>query len=290
MIRRVDLLDRVRDVLPALALREVREVAGQGQNNVVLVVDEQYVFRFPLYEEGVVRLEREVAILRTIHGRLATPDPVFASLDDRSVGRAFIGYPLISGEPLRQSTLDAIDDEADLSRLGEQIGGFLRELHALPVAQVLPDEFAGFEPTAAWRDLFARIENKLFPFIREEARQGVRAHFQAFFDRAAGLEIKPSLIHGDFGTGNILWNRSTRCATGVIDWSSAGVGDAAIDVAALPGRPPAFRRGLLAAYPLAGEVEERVAFYHGTFALQEALFGVENGDQAAFEAGIAPYR
>ena len=33
----------------------------------------------------------------------------------------------------------------------------------------------------------------------------------------------------------------------------------------------------------------RVAFYRGTFALQEALFGVENGDEEAFRAGIAPY-
>ena len=34
----------------------------------------------------------------------------------------------------------------------------------------------------------------------------------------------------------------------------------------------------------------RVKFALGTFALQEALFGIENGDQEAFEAGIAEYR
>jgi len=35
---------------------------------------------------------------------------------------------------------------------------------------------------------------------------------------------------------------------------------------------------------------ERLAFYAGTFALQEALFGIENGDRQAFENGIAAYR
>ena len=33
----------------------------------------------------------------------------------------------------------------------------------------------------------------------------------------------------------------------------------------------------------------RVRFYCGTFALQEALFGVENDDRQAFQDGIATY-
>ncbi|WP_237762871.1 hypothetical protein [Paenibacillus sp. A3] len=35
---------------------------------------------------------------------------------------------------------------------------------------------------------------------------------------------------------------------------------------------------------------ERVKFYQGTFALQEALFGLENDDPEAFHAGIEAYR
>jgi hypothetical protein len=33
----------------------------------------------------------------------------------------------------------------------------------------------------------------------------------------------------------------------------------------------------------------RARFYRSTFAIQEALYGVEHGDEAAFERGIAPY-
>ena len=35
---------------------------------------------------------------------------------------------------------------------------------------------------------------------------------------------------------------------------------------------------------------DRVWFYQGTFALEEALFGIENGDPKAFESGIAQYK
>ena len=34
---------------------------------------------------------------------------------------------------------------------------------------------------------------------------------------------------------------------------------------------------------------DRVHFYRGTFALLEALFGIENDDQRAFESGIKEY-
>lgn len=35
---------------------------------------------------------------------------------------------------------------------------------------------------------------------------------------------------------------------------------------------------------------ERAAFYRGTFALQEAYYGLRDGNQEAFEDGIAQYR
>ena len=47
---------------------------------------------------------------------------------------------------------------------------------------------------------------------------------------------------------------------------------------------------LARSYPFVERMAERLAFYAGTFALQEALFGIENGDRQAFENGIAAYR
>jgi len=33
-----------------------------------------------------------------------------------------------------------------------------------------------------------------------------------------------------------------------------------------------------------------VHFYHGTSALEEALFGLENGDEVALNSGLSQYR
>src|SRR5712692_7009854 len=185
----IALLDQIREVAPDLSIVDVRIIEGQGQNNRVIVVDERLIFRFPRYVAGVAKLEREIAILRAIrpHLTVATPDPILTSLAETTVGKAFVGYPLIPGEPLGQQPLAGLADDK-LFELGEQVGTFLRQLHAVPVAKVLPDELARFDPVAPWRDLYARIERQLFSFMRPDARAATSRHFAAFFERAGSLD------------------------------------------------------------------------------------------------------
>lgn len=282
---------RIRRVYPELDVRTARLVQGHGQNNAVLLVDDAVVFRFPRYRSGIARLEREVAILRAVRGRvsLATPDPTYAAFGERAVGKVFVGYRMIPGEPLWRDTLEAIGDAGVLVALGRQVGGFLRTLHAVPVAGVLPEEAASFDPLAAWRDLYARIRRRLFPRMRPEARDAVARHFEGFLADPRGLPTAPALVHGDFGTGNILYDPGARAISGVIDFGGAGPGDPAVDFAALPWSPAPFFEGIAAAHPEIRRAGERVRFYRGTFALQEALFGAEQGDRDALRRGIAAY-
>ncbi len=42
-------------------------------------------------------------------------------------------------------------------------------------------------------------------------------------------------------------------------------------------------------YPEMDQALKRARFYCGTFALEEALFGIENGDQTAFQNGMVKY-
>ena len=88
----------------------------------------------------------------------------------------------------------------------------------------------------------------------------------------------------------MLRPRRAMLITGVIDFDSAGVGDPAMDLAAALTGPASFARCFTRVYPVTEEIMRRVRFYQGTFALQEALFGIETGDHDAFRSGIDPYR
>jgi aminoglycoside 2''-phosphotransferase len=46
---------------------------------------------------------------------------------------------------------------------------------------------------------------------------------------------------------------------------------------------------MTAVYPTLDTLWPRIRFYKGTFALLEALYGVEHDDAAALQAGLADY-
>ena len=95
------LLQSIRSAYPDLRIASV-EYNGDGQNNDVLVVSGEFIFRFPKYADALKRLKLETAILTGIqsHVSLPVPAPVFVNIEGRVVGEAFMGYRRLAGEPL----------------------------------------------------------------------------------------------------------------------------------------------------------------------------------------------
>ncbi|MGH2517907.1 MAG: phosphotransferase family protein, partial [Ktedonobacterales bacterium] len=142
-----------------------------------------------------------------------------------------------------------------------------------------------------WQDMFLRFRHHLFPHMRPDACEAVVRRFEVFLGDDANFAYPHAVRHGDFGTSNILHDPASGTITGILDWSFVGLGDPALDVAALLasyGQP--FIQRLAPHYAGLDALLPRVGFYHSTFALQEALAGAENGDLEAFERGIASYR
>jgi aminoglycoside 2''-phosphotransferase len=263
---------------------------SDGQNNDVLVVNDEFIFRFPKYADALKRLRIETAILTGIQGHvsLPVPAPMFVNIEGRTVGEACMGYRKLAGEPLWRETFGAIDDDETLEGLASQLGGFLKELHSVP-AESIGCELPVLDTHQKCAGLYARIREKLFAYMRPDAREWTKRHFETFLNDRRNL--LPVLKHGDFGTSNILFDRQQRTICGVIDFGSSGLGDPAYDLAGLlSSYGEAFVKRCWKVYPEIESFMDRVRFYQGTFALEEALFGIENGDQAAFESGIEKYR
>ena len=68
------------------------------------------------------------------------------------------------------------------------------------------------------------------------------------------------------------------------------MGDPAYDFAGLlSGYGEGFLEYCAEVYPAVKVFMGRIRFYQGTFALLEALFGIENGDEEALKAGLERY-
>ena len=263
-----------------------------GQYNDVLMINDELVFRFAKVPDAIKTLHHEVTILRCIQNRVsrATPNPLYEHVVTSVVGDAFMGYAKIAGEPLWVEAFEAIPIPEAKMRLAVQLGGFLRELHGIPIQTLLSDQLPLMDTRSEWTDLYEQIQNKLFTYMRPDARQQVANHFEHFLNTPQLYDFGPVLRHGDFGPGNILFDPAQLSITGIIDFGGVNLGDPAVDFAALYGSyGEDFYQQCAAIYPAMVAALPRLHFYRGTFALQEALFGIENGDVTAFHNGIANY-
>lgn len=265
-----------------------------GQFNDVLIVNNAIIFRFPKAQREADKQNIETALLQELQERitLPVPNPTFHGESTAPIGQSFMGYHLLPGEPFWPSILSAVQDEALLQRLADQLATFLREMHAIHQGDLkvsLP-KFQGIEE---WRGLYQRFHEKLFPFMRSDARQWCTTHFETFFSDKRNSHYTPVLIHGDFGPSNILYDPAVQAISGIIDFASTGWGDPAQDFAAIlcsVSYGEDFLARFAHIYPGIDAVLWRARFYAGTFALQEALYGIEDGDNESFERGIEEYR
>jgi len=284
-------LARIQQAAPELQIRTV-EFNERGQNSDVLVINEEMVFRFPKYPQVLERLKVETAILTAIQGRVPLPVPVpsVVSLEGQQVGAALIGYRMIPGKPLWRELFHQIADGRTADALAAQLGSFLKALHGVPHGGVVGCALPVMDTYEDCLDIYTRMQEKLFGYMRPEAREWAIRHFDGFLGEPGNFAYERVLKHGDFGPSNILFAEESRRICGVIDFGSSGLGDPAYDFAGLlSGYGEDFVRRCAVTYPQVERYLHRVRFYRGTFALLEALFGIENDDEQAFQAGIEQY-
>ncbi|MBT2682280.1 aminoglycoside phosphotransferase family protein [Bacillus sp. ISL-37] len=290
----IKLIEQIQREHPDLSINDFY-VNELGQNNDVIIVNESLVFRFPKYKQGIMQLRRETEILKYIKDivTMPIPIPIYEAFDELEPGKVFTGYRLIEGNPLWRKSFLEIKSDEQLRGLASQLVSFLAAMHSIS-----EEDLAGRElqlearhPREEMSALYEKIQHKLFPFMSKNFQISVSESFEDFLKGEALSNVDLALIHGDFGASNILWNSVTCEISGIIDFGGSGIGDPAYDFAGLLSSfGEDFFNRCIDQYPNGKEVAKRVYFYKSTFALQEALHGIENGDRQAFEAGIRDYR
>ena len=286
-------IQAIHDIYPDLVI-ETAHLNQNGQFNDILIVNDEIIFRFPKTVREAEKLSTETQLLQCLQDQvpLPVPNPIYHSKTTAVIGHTFMGYHLLPGEPLWPQIIHTQKDEELLQHLADQLATFLHQLHTISVEN-LNIQLPTFRGNEKWQELYQHFREKLFPFMRQDARQWVIKHFETFLNDQHNYDYEPALIHGDFGPGNILYDARTQSVSGIIDFSSTGWGDPANDFASIlctVSYGEAFLKRFATLYLVDDAMISRARFYAGTFALQEALYGLVDGDQKAFERGIAEYR
>ncbi|MFF9347437.1 viomycin phosphotransferase [Streptomyces sp. NPDC014734] len=261
----------------------------QGQfHNVVIGADR--VVCLPRTQAAAARLPERVAALRVLAGLglgFRTPEPLFQGGAHGADEVPFLVLTRIPGEPLRA---DALNDLRVADTVAAQyatlLGGLARAGIDETARAVLPQV-----PADRWRRFAESVRAELFRLMSDSGR--LRAEREL-----AALNSLPHLtravVHGDLGAENVLWEwtHGLPHLAGVLDWDDVALSDPAEDLAAIGASYGVeFLERVLALGSLPKHaLTNRIAAIRSTFALQQALYAIRDGDEGELADGLADYR
>lgn len=263
------------------------ESFGQGWDNVALLVNGEWVFRFPQRDVARDLMGYEIANLRRIAGSLplAVPDPVFVGVPEGDYPYPFSGYRILKGATACSRELDDESRAASAAALG----AFLRELHGQDLTGVAEAELPGDLIRRA--DLEFRLSRMRAEFGKYEATHGqgptsILREAAEELSRTAAWPGEAVMSHGDLYARHLMIDEAGRVG-GVIDWGDVHRGDPAVDLSIeFSFLPPAARRSFEEAYGGVDEATRRRARFRAiNYTLLLTNYGLSVGDEAIADIG-----
>ncbi|MFI6866026.1 aminoglycoside phosphotransferase family protein [Nocardia sp. NPDC050406] len=258
---------------------EVEERSGQFHD---ILLTPTRAYRIPRTPSAVAQLRETAQALDNLSSLgLVVRMPVVKALLEDSAPACMV----TSRIPGHSLPTDALTSATALDSVATQLLALLNDLQSAPVLtrarEILPTTSAD-----RWQSFAHDVQVHLYPLMSAAGEQRATAELSA----ATTLPvITTALVHGDLGGENLLWE-SGPLLSGVVDWDSAAIGDPAEDLAALMagyGVVLGERIVQLAGWPEA--LLARAHIIRGTFALQQALAGVFDGDADEVADGLSEY-
>ena len=116
---------------------EAIEFIAEGYDSQAYLVNNDYIFRFPMFKRSGKQLEIEINLLPRLQRCVGVPIPNFEYVGSQPGNKLpFVGYRKIAGVPLEGGLLASLDPTLR-NRLIQRLAEFLYRLHSfsLDVAQ-----------------------------------------------------------------------------------------------------------------------------------------------------------
>ncbi|MEF3312871.1 aminoglycoside phosphotransferase family protein [Paenibacillus sp. GYB004] len=280
------LIEFLREQHPELSKQTFR-VISSGHQNLIIVVGERLIFRFPLTSD-LTSLKLEERLLPQLGKRLPLPIPQFRYVLLSKQNIHYVGYPIIPGESLEAGKLNSLN-EPTRRLFAKQIAEFLTSLHTFtgdPITRVDRRRFQA-EWRRNWSGYYRAVELNVFPKIGKKERTWIMQVFDDYLYPSEHFKFTPSLIHGDFKNDHILYDPQAGRLTGVIDFGQMKMGDPSYDYHDLCisyGEP--FARAVLNEYKGPADptfLERCSAFYANILRFSSMIIAAQTKNESKFK-------
>ena len=226
-----ELVTVISETLTQDAIQSVRTIQS-GWTNITMDVtgkDQNYIFRFPRNLFFAQMMIKDCSFCQLLRNKVSVSIPDMKLKMNKN--RPFSVHPKITGVSLL-SEMDRLS-AADQQNIVNDLGVFLAQLHAIPVAQMPP---GNVESLGTFLDNLASVHRGDYDFSYHHALHEMEKNSQQL-----------RIIHGDFHPGNILIHNGR--VSGIIDFAFASVSDEHADLGRFLGRSnPVLAGALVEAY------------------------------------------
>lgn len=216
-----------------LTIQTIR-LLDEGWDNLVYLINDTLIFRFPRRDFGVSCMENEIVLLPYLAKQVSFPlsAPLYIGHSSSSYPYPFAGYKMIQGQPLCEAS-DALIHDRTFAII---LATWLKELHSIPATEDYASLIKGDQ---TWRlNLPHRISR-----CNENLSRYESYFSEAGFNKSLLLDViatlpklnltdtRKSYLHGDLYSRHIIVNPSTLLPSGLIDWGDTHIGNPGIDLA-----------------------------------------------------------
>ncbi len=278
--------EKIHRIMPELEVKDYT-LHQEGLVNDVLIVNDQWVFRFTQTEWGKELMRMEDRLMRFLAPQVSLSVPHPEKCSD-----GVMVYQRLNGDTFMQETWAGANAKKQ-QQLADQLGRFLKELHHLPTGNLDWEIPLTLAPVTreTWLDIYERFVAKVQPLLLPHQIGWANSLFELALDSAEFFDFTPALIHGDLAPYHILYSEEQECLSAVIDFGVAGLGDPATDLGSLIN---SYGETLVAKlegeYPELTELLPRARFYAQAIEIQWVLLGVESGENYWFTAHLGGAR
>ena len=277
-----ELVSKIRAEFPELVFASAQLVRNVSDDHTVLILDDEWVFRFPRSWAFKQSFKQEVAMLKELKQHKHVPVPEYVYL---SAAQDFGGYRMIKGvelEPEVYSTLTGAERltlAADLAQLNSA-------LHALPTSLSTP---IADDEVWSWTTWYGGKR----PFLAEHCPGSLLRDLDIFMGEYDQVQPpQKRLVNGDFVGEHIFYDLEKRMVAGVIDFGDLSVGDPAGDFTYFWSYDDDFPKKMFQSYAFKNEdpnLLERAHTHFVRYELARMVEALEEGALDAFEhhRGIA---
>ncbi|MEI4800646.1 aminoglycoside phosphotransferase family protein [Bacillus sp. FJAT-51639] len=226
----------IQKTLPDLPIHSFHQDES-GWDNVAIIVNDDWLFRFPRKIEYAKKIPREKQLYEVLlpilqAGQIEVPNYHILYENEEDSIPVCSYYKMIHGKPFKPSYLHnlSINEKAHIAA---QLASFLAALHTVPTTLAKEWGFQVEKTIKYWKELHIKLRDYLFTTFTIEETNRLHTIFQIFVEQLYINSSLQTVIHADLTHNHILFHPDKKQIAGIIDIGDAQIGDPAFDFAGL---------------------------------------------------------